>query len=211
MFFEQCGRLFFGKIRPFFFFFALSLPFVFTSWFLFLEYTQLQSLQERGINASKKQKIAFERKGRKETFLKRYTHTDPYFLNQSIEALPLLQSEKQKIESLLHHPAFPESQLLQERLSFLDRNRLSFAEDNIRVSSRIKETDEKQRYPVQLDENDLHLLLALIEHIPLKHFEPSLKSPQLLIKNFQLQKHKTPLQTDVFELEMDLLKREFSQ
>ena len=211
MFLEKCGTLFFSRMRPPFFFALALLPPIVAGVFLFLEYTKLQDLEERFSAAARKQKMAVERIERKDRFIRRYSHADPYFLDRQIESFPLLQSEKVRIESLLHHPAFPESQSLKDRLFFLSENRLSFTEENIHVSSQIKETEEKQRHPVQMDESDLKKILSLVEDVPIESILPSNDSPQILIKDFRIKKQETALQTEVFEVEMDLLKREFTK
>lgn len=209
MFLEKSGQFFFSQMRPAFFFILVTFPLLAASLLLFFESSEIQSLEERFIKLSRKQKIAFERKERKERFLKRHSNPNPYFLDQEIEAFPLLQSERTRLESLLHHPAFPESRSLKERLTFINENRLAFAEENIRVSSTMKEVDEKQRKPVQMDENDLKKILSLLEDLPIDSSVPETGSPQILIKDFRLKKQETSLQTQVFEVEMDLLKREF--
>jgi hypothetical protein len=94
----------------------------------------------------------------------------------------LLQNERQKLQSLLYHPAFPESQAIKNRLALLNENKLAFTEEKIEVSSQMKEVEEKQRYPVQMDENDLKQILSLIEDVPIENYLPVEKSPQLMIK-----------------------------
>jgi hypothetical protein len=211
MFLEKCGKLFFSSMRPIFFFALVFLPLLTATLLLFLEHTELQNLQSRFSNAARKEKIAFARKSRKERFLQRYCHADPYFIDHTIESFPLLQLEKGRLESMLYHPAFPESRLFKDRLAFIDANRLSFVEENIQASAHIKEVDEKQRHPVQMDEHDLKKILSLIEDVPIDTALASKNSPQILIKDFRLKKLQTPLQRDVFEVQMDLLKREFTQ
>lgn len=209
MFLENLGRFFFTRMRPAFFFILVVFPVVAASLFVYLESAEIQDLEDRLAKLSRKEKIAFERKGRKERFLKRYSNANPYFLDQKIEAFSLLQSEQTRLESLLHHPAFPESHSLKERLAFLGENRFAFAEENIRASSTLKEVEEKQRKSVQMDENDLKAILSLVEDLPIDSAVPASGSPQLIIKDFRLKKQETSLQTEVFEVEMDLLKREF--
>lgn len=209
MFLEKCGQFFFARMRPTYFFVLVALPVMAAAFFLFLESTELNDLEDRFAKLSRKEKIAFERKGRKERFLKRHSHSNPYFLDHEIEGFSLLQSEKARLESLLRHPAFPESQSLKNRLAFLNENRLAFNEENIRVSNTVKEVDEKQRKPVQMDENDLKKILSITEDLPIDSELPKAGSPQLIIKEFRLKKQETSLQTEVFEVEMDLLKREF--
>ena len=211
MFFEKCGILFFSKMRPVFFFALVAAPLLIASFFLYQEVLQYQELQERFLKASRKEQLAMERMGRKERFLHRYSQATPYFLDQTIESLPLLQKEKEQLKSLLNHPAFPESVAIKERLSFIEENRLAFKEEKIETSKQMKEVQEKQRHPVQMDENDLKQILALLEDVQIDECLPKIHSPQILIKEFHLKKIETPLQQEVFEVEMDLIKREFSK
>ncbi len=209
MFLEQMGKFFFSRMRPVFFFVLAAFPLLGAVLFLYLEYSQLQDLQQRFAKAARKEKLSFERKERRERFLHRYSQADPYFLDQKIEAFAFLQKEKQHLDALLYHPAFPNHQAFRDRLAFIEDNRLTFIEENIHNSSQIKEVDEKQRSPVQMDENDLQKILSLLEDVPVGPYVPSPNSPQILIKDFRLKKQETSLQTEVFEVEMDLLKREF--
>lgn len=209
MYLEKIGRLFFSQIRPLFFFILVISPLFAATLYLYFEHENLQHLQERFAKAARKEKLAFERKERKDRFLHRYSHADPYFLDQQIESFPLLQKEKQHLMSLLDHPAFPNHQAIRDRLAFLEKNRLSFLEENIHTSAEMKEVDEKLRYPIQMDENDLKKLLSLLEDISIESYPLPQNAPQILIKDFRLKKIETSLQTEVFEVEMDLLKREF--
>ncbi len=211
MSFEKIGQFCFSHMRPSFFFALSVFPLLVASFFLFLEHTQLQDLEVRFAKAARKEKIVFEKKERKEKFLHRYSQADPYFLDQQIESFPLLQQELQMLKSLKSHPAFPHDQTVKQRLSFLNENRLTFADENMQTSSKIKEIDEKQRHSVQMDENDLQKILSVLEDVPVGPFLPFEHSPQILIKNFRLKKQETPFQTEVFEVEMDLLKREFTK
>lgn len=208
-FFEACGQFFFSRMRPAFFFALTVFPLLVAALFIFFEKTNFQELEERFTAAARKEKIALERKARKERFLERYSQADPYFLDQQIESFPLLQAEKEKLESLLHHPAFPESEALKERLRFLSNNGLAFTEGNIRTSAQMKEVDEKQRHPVQMDEKDLQKILSLLEDVPVESHLPSNKGPQILIKELRIKKQETPLHMQVVEVDMDLLQREF--
>lgn len=211
MFLEKCGQLFFLRIRPVFFFALIVLPLIFVSIVLSHQSNELQDLEERFRKALRKERIALEKKGRKERFLKRYSNVNPYFIDQQIESIPLLQKERQKLTSLLNHPAFPESSDIRERLQFLDHNRLLFTEGKIEVSSQMKEVEEKQKHRVQMDAADLKRVLSLVEDLSIDTFSPTLQSPQLLIKELHIKKQQTPLHTEVFEVDMDLIKREFFQ
>lgn len=211
MYLEKCGILFFSKIRPIFFFALVLSPLLVTTFFLYQEALQLQDLQERFRKAYRKESLAMDRKGRKERFIERYSHANPYFLDQTIESYLLLQKEKRQLESLINHPAFPDSPEIQERLKFIDQNRLAFSEEKIENSSILKEVYEKQRHPVQMDESDLKQILALLEDVPIAGTKSKIDAPQILIKDFRLKKVETPIQTQAFEVEMELIKQEFTK
>lgn len=213
MFLERCGILFFSRMRPTFFFLLVLFPILCSITYAWIDKNRFEEIEENFAAAFRKGRTSIDRKTKKERFLQHYLNPNPYFLDQEIESLKFLQKEKSHLESFLNHPALLRKELFQKRLSFLNsqENRLSFIEENIQTSSDIKETEEKQRHPIQLDEEDLQKLLTYVEDLPIKSYVPPKHSPQILIRDFKLRKIETALQTSIFELEMDLLKREFTK
>ena len=211
-FLHDCGRFFFSKIKPFFFFLFLLLPLLAVFFLLFNENTRIEEVEDRFFAAAEKGKAALDRKAKKERFLRLYSNADPYFLDHQIESLSFLETETRQIESWLKHPALLKKEPFEERLSFLQSglNQLHFVEESLRTTNRIKETDEKLRHPVQMDENDLQKTLALIEDLQIGNDLPLKGSPQLIVKELRAKKITTPLESEVFEVEIDLLKREFT-
>jgi hypothetical protein len=208
MFLDWFGKLCFSHMRPSFFYLTVLSPLFFSCLYILLQYNSLDELEHRFSDACKKGKIALTRKGRKERFLNRYSHADPYFLDNQIESLTFLQKEKRELEALRDHPALADKRSIEERLAFLksDQNRLAFTEEAISTASRIKETEERQRHPVEIEEDDLKKLLSLIEDVPIDSFSPVENAPQVIITDFNLKK-----KTKVLEIEMKLLTREFSK
>jgi hypothetical protein len=210
MSFESFGKICFSRIRPLFFYSFLLIPFILSGSYLLHCHAHQQQLEARFADTAKLGKNAIIRKTRKENFIKRHSNPDPFFLDKHIESLSFLQNERSTISSMIHHPALSNKRLLQERLNFLESvNRLAFTEENIRTSSRIKETDEKQRRPVQMSEDDLHRLLSSIEDIPVGQHEPLPNMPQLLVRSMSIKKMINPQYCEVYEVEMELLKREW--
>lgn len=210
-FFEKCGQLFFSRMRLVFFYLLALIPWALIGSALALEKAQLRELEEEFFQTVLKEKPALKRKLLKKRFLERHGASDPYFLDRNIESLGFLHKEQEQLSFLLTHPALAHKQTVEARLEFLSGsdNRLSFKEENVRTSSQIKETEEKQRHPIQLDQHDLAILLSRIEDCPIGAHLPLQSSPQLIIRDFKLKKIKTPLQTESFELELELLNREF--
>jgi hypothetical protein len=203
--FEKIGRFLFQRNKMPIFLFSLSIGPLFAAFFLYIEKQSFHALEEMSSLAMRKAKSAFHRKTRKEAFLAKHENSDPYFLDKEIESLCFLNQEKNQLKGWLSHPAISNKDKLSRRVHFLENgeNRLSFSE----------ETMEKQRYPIEIDPTDLQKLLSIIEESSSEEkridYRPSKGRPQLLICNFSMTKKNTPLQNEVFEITMDLLKREF--
>lgn len=211
--FEKTGRWIFQKKRLPLFLLSLSIGPIISALYLYSEKQSLETLQETSSVAMRRAKSAFQRKAKKDVFLSQHGNSDPYFLDKEIESLRFLQSEQALLKKWLSHPAIANKDKLVRRMNFLTsaENQLSFTEENIQVSKTCKETLEKQRYPIEADIGDLKKLLHSIEETAIDQTETNATQnrPQLLICNFSMTKKNTLLQNEVFEIKMDLLKREF--
>jgi hypothetical protein len=206
-FFELIGRFFFEKNRVWFFFCLLIFPFFLTFAILAPRYFALRETENRFDAAALGGRSALEKRLEKEHFLSRYSNFEPYFIDQDLEALPLLQKNLCELRVMKNHPACKNRETVLKRIEFLEgpENRLSFAEENIRSSKRVKETEERLLHPVEIETDDLEHLLSLIEDVAIGGYVPNQSSPQLIVQDFILKKKNTAL----YELNLTLLKREF--
>lgn len=214
MIFEKIGKFCFPEKRALLFSFALLLPLFFSCLYALFQYHKMSDLEILFQNSCKKGKVALMKKNQKENFLHRYSNANPYFLDTYIETLSFLNEEKIAIKKLLNHPALADVRTFESRLDFLtkEQNRLSFTEEAIRSNSTMKEVEEKQRFPVQMDGEDVKKLLSLLEDVKIENNRPTSESrPQIVITDFRIEKKLTPIKTTVFEVEMQFLKREFFQ
>ncbi|HLB53428.1 MAG TPA: hypothetical protein VJK48_06960 [Chlamydiales bacterium] len=209
MFLEEIGKLFFSRLPTFFFYLLLSFPILSIMFYLFTLYSDLQQLEESFLFASSKATGAIEKKLRASRLIHLYTDTDPYFFDHHIENLSLLEKEKSQIQSLLLHPAFSDKETLRNRLLFLEKNQFAFSEENFLSSGKINETEEKQRFPVEVDSDDLAKFCALIEQIQVGPYLPLPKNPQLIFLDFRIRKVDNPFHLNHYELETKILKREW--
>jgi hypothetical protein len=100
--------------------------------------------------------------------------------------LPPLNCKKKEakvLEGVISNPAFANSKNLKKRLEFLKSNILSFKEEEINSNSFLKETIEKQKGEVEVDEKDLERILNLVEGA-------GEKRPLMVISSFELTKTK---------------------
>ena len=207
--FEPIGRFFFEKNRLWLFFVLLCAPFIAGLALLLPRFLALREVEQSFDAAAIKGRSALEKRVQKEAFLHRYMQSEPYYIDQYLESLPLLQKDLKELQSIHNHPACANRDLIQRRIDFIQgtENRLAFAEENIRTSKKIKETDERLLHLVEIDSDDLEHLLSLIEDTAIGSYTPHIRSPQLLIQDFSL----TKKDRGVYELNLNLLKREFSE
>jgi len=207
VFCKTIGRFFFEKKRISLFFALLCAPFALTSALLLFRFFQLHEAETMLDGAALQARSALEKRERKARFLERYGHSEPWFLNQHLETLPLLQAELKRLQQMVQHPACYKKANLLQRIAYLQgtQNRLGFAEESVHSSLRIKETQESLLHPVEIDGEDLNQLLSLIENRSIGGFQPHPASPQLLIREFQLSKK----DASTYKLHLSLLKREF--
>lgn len=210
MFAEKLGKLLFKRIRfPFFYLILIAFPIGVAS-FLFMEKQSIDLISQQLEMSRSKAKTAAYKKARKELFVLRHAQSDPYFLSKELETLTFLEQEKLELKQWINHPAIAQKAPLIERVKFIESqsNHLIFQEDEIQLSKRFKETRETQKSPVQMDQQDLKKILGLIEDLP-SDILPLTHRPQLIISEFSMQKKWTPLEKQIFEVNIDLFKREF--
>ncbi|MBI5346173.1 MAG: hypothetical protein HZB76_03420 [Chlamydiae bacterium] len=192
-----------------FFYYVLALPIIIFCSVFALDFNLFFELKEKEDSFNSIQKTAlinFKKRKKQLEFLKDKTASDPFFIDKELEGISFLEEEKTVLQKMAKHNAFSSNNLINDRLrSLTNENRLSFIEDNIQTSPYIRETEEKQRFPIQINENDLKKLLSIIEEQNIENFNYAKNRPQLLITKFFLQKN----ENKNFSLEMQLLKREF--
>ncbi len=135
-----------------------------------------------------------------------HAKADSFYLDNQVESLKLLKKEREALENLIHNPSFTGNEATEKRYTFLngEANRLKFTDGAILSGDGLQETIETQAHPVEVDTHDLKEILARVEgNRPGK--------PQLLITDFKLHKKAHSNGNQVFELNLKLLKREFTQ
>lgn len=208
-FFEKTGRYFFTRKRLWILIFLCFAPFFLTVFFLTPRLLSLRGTQKLFEETSLRGRMAFEKRKEKENFLNRFANSKPYFIDERLESIPLLKKNLEDLQMMKNHPACKNRSAIDQRIAFLQgsENRLSFAEENIRSSKRVKETEERLIRPVEVNAEDIAQLLSLIENVSVDSFHPDIRSPQLLIQDLIL----TQKDRGTYQLQLNLLKREFTQ
>jgi hypothetical protein len=175
------------------------------------EYAEFENEQEQFIKSVQMKKKALSQMKKKEAFFKKHKNGDPYFIDKYLEPIQFLQKEESMIRSFINHPACCARSQFENRLNFIQsgKNKLSFSETHLRMNETIKETEQKQRYPVQMDREDLQKICSLIENVPIGPYQPFCKMPQLMMTQFHMKRSTTEIHSKTYEVEIELLQREW--
>ena len=188
-----------------------AFPLLLSFCFLYMHWQEIITLEERVDDLASIAAKSLKKRSLKFMTLKKYSNSNPYYLNHYLEPLLFCENEIHLLNRLSYHPAFSKNEDIKERLLFLrDENNMKFAEESTNSTSLLKETEEHLCSPIQIDTNDLKKILSLIEGRQINEHIPPKNSPQLFIKSFSLTKKPTISSNEIFSLEMQLIKREFS-
>jgi hypothetical protein len=181
---------------------ALGLvPLCLVIWRLEEKSTQLEILTKK-IEALEERALSYENsKATRAIIWEAVKQSNPNYLSQVIESLPLLTAEQSRVQALARQ--YPSNLALQERLSFLqgDKNRIRFIQEAQRAGPFFQETEHKMQNTVQMNEDDLKKFLTLIEE------EDSKDRPLLFIKEFELKRLKEKADEIVYNVQAELIKR----
>jgi hypothetical protein len=191
---------------------ACWLPILAVAFFLWVNLAALQDTDDAietlsAVIAQKEKKQAVNR-----SLAVHYRDADHYYIDKELETLKFLQPELASLQELFSDPNFTSDEHLHKRFERLSgaQNRLAFVEGAVQSTPLFTETTESLAHPVEVDSSDLQKILTYIEGVPVGPFEPPPGRPQLTIIDFKLQRKSDFPNHEVYELNMKLLKREFS-
>lgn len=141
-----------------------------------------------------------------------YKDADHFYIDKQLETLTFLDPEVEALQKLTSRKNIPEDETVRRRLEKLTgpENALSFTEGVVQNYGAFQETTETLSHPVEVSINDLYKILSRVEGVSINGEPIPEGRPQLIILDFRLNKKKSLDQNEVFQLNMKLLKREFS-
>lgn len=134
-----------------------------------------------------------------------HREADHFYVNNTLESIPLLQQEAKALASLIEaDPSLPSKEVV-ARLKFLkgSANHLAFSEGVVESFAGMRETVESLAHPVQADGTDIDRLLSAIEG------DVNPDRPLMVITDFKMKRKKVYGGNEVFQVDMKMVKREF--
>lgn len=136
---------------------------------------------------------------------KNFAEVDSLYLENQLEPLSFLKSEREALEKFIQNPAFTGNEAAERRLAFLKSgaNKLEWTSSPAQSAEGVQEIAVSLSHPIQVDAQDLKEILTRLEG-------NRKAKPQLIITDFYLLKKPLKGGQEIFELNLKLLKREFA-
>ncbi len=178
---------------------------------IYSKLTEINTLGDHVRNLTEMALLKEKKQAVNKAVMSHYRDADRFYIDKNIEAITLLKPEIEALEKISKQNNFIENEEVTNRLKFLtNKNSLVFAEGVVQTYPYFSETAETLVHPVEIDLNDLQNILAKIEDIDIGLYKPGPNPPQLIITDLKLEKRKTSNDNEVFNLNIKLLKREYT-
>ena len=187
----------------------MILPFFISLFYFIFIQSELENLTTRIALLEKRSERKEAQMKHEEKLLHQITHSHLRYLEDILGSMVFLATERQKWQ--LFSKQIEPSHPMKERVSFLEKNsnKLEFVQSEVRKNALFQETEEKQKNPVEMNEEDLKTLLCYIEGAQIHPNSPKEGAPQLLFKSFELEKKTVPgIMEKTYLIQMQLIKRE---
>lgn len=168
------------------------------SFFFFrISATRLAQEEERIAHLETRVNATILRHRNHQTHVEKFASADYQYVSRYLEKMPFLEEERKTLKVIATQPAFTRG----VKLRSVEENLLAFAETQRRNKLGNEEIEFTQMQPVQMSLTDLKKILQAVEGA-------NPKCPQILIKDFTLEKEKLFASKEVYSVQCQLIQRE---
>ncbi len=187
------------------------LPFLFVVFLFYSEKKTLEEFQERLDEIEHQIVLKDKKQALNRAVRTHFKDADHFYIDKYLETLVFLEPEIEQLQKIVQNPNFNGDERITKRLEYLSGsgNTLSFSEGVVQTFPFFQETSETLIHPVEVNVQDLQKILSRIEGTPVGGQTPGASRPQLIITDFKLDKKKMGEHSEVYLLNLKLIKREF--
>lgn len=140
-----------------------------------------------------------------------YRDADHFYIDKYLETLTFLEPEIDGLQKIVNNKNFTGDVAITNRLDFLtgQGNSFAFTEGVVQSYPLYQETTETLSHPIEVNIDDIRKILARVEGVKIGSYKPGPNRPQLIVLDFKLDKKKLVNDSEVYGLNMKLLKREY--
>lgn len=185
------------------FLFLPFLPIVLINLLLFIKTEKISSVENEMYYVSEKALKTKKQRSLINDKLYQYRKSDPNFLENEIETLPILTNQQKTLEYYLKQEAFSNAEDLHKKYNKIKQNNKNFIfiKDENQTDKNLKDTKLALKSPLKIESEDLQKILNKLENVN----EISDKTPFILIKNINLTQNKDSLSLN----NLEIIKRDF--
>lgn len=164
----------------------------------------LEHLQQAAFLQEKKQSVNISLRNH-------FSDADHFYIDKQLETLAFLEPEVDSLSKVSLNKNYAEDENLKKRLEFLSgsSNNMIFSEGTVQSYPLFQETTETLVHPVEVNTKNIQEILTRVEGVEIGPHTVPQNRPQLLILEFKLDRKHVAENSEVFLLNMKLLKREF--
>ncbi len=190
---------------------AGALPLIFTAFLLFNRFSDFQQVEQQ-IAFIQESILAREAKQAVNLSTRdQYAQADHFYIDKQIESIRLLEPEVETLKKIASQNNVVDNEALKRRLDFLtNSNTIVFTEGVVQKLPYFNETLETLVHPVEVNVDNIIEILAKIEGVEIGPYAPGADRPQMIIIDFKLDKRELEDKHEIFQLNLKLLKREFT-
>jgi len=186
-----------------------ALPIFYFIWTQRTETQRLTRIQQRIDSAQQKAILRENKQAANQQVRNYYLNTDRFYIDKHVESLKLLNEEQELLDRIVNNSSVAPDPRIVRRLEQLKANKLEFSEGSVESYSFFNEVPESQARSVEVDTDDIRRVLARLEGVVIGDAEPGPSRPQIIITDFRLDRKRTGKETELYSLNMKLIKREF--
>ncbi|MCB1113603.1 MAG: hypothetical protein KDK62_02485 [Chlamydiia bacterium] len=188
------------------------LPSLFAGLWVWSQTGQVEGIKDQLENVREHAFLKEKRQASNKNLQNFYKDADSFFIDKHLESLTFLEPEIDSLQKLSSQKNVPEDESVRRRLDKLTGpdNALNFTEGVVQNYGAFQETTETLARPVEVNLNDLYKILTRIEGVSISGETVPEGRPQLIILDFRMEKKKNLDKNEAYQLNMKLLKREFS-
>ena len=186
-----------------------TLPIFYLLWSERTESQRLTRLEQRIESAQQKAILRENKQAANLQVRNYYLNADRFYIDKLVESLRLLSEEQELLERIVSNSSVAPDPRIVRRLEQLKANKLEFSEGQVESYPFFNEIPESQARTVEIDTDDIRNILARLEGVVIGDAEPGPSRPQIIITDFRLDRKRSGKDTELYSLNMKLIKREF--
>lgn len=187
------------------------IPIILSLFYLVSEQGLLDQLVRMIDAVEEKAEVYKQRQATNMAVIDHYRDADHFYIDKYLETLTFLEPEIEALQKIVNHKNFTGDAFITKRLETLTgpANSMVFTEGIVQSYPLYQETTETLTHPIEVNVDDIRKILSRVEGVQIGPYKPGPSRPQMIVLELKLDKKRLPTESEVYVMNMKLLKREY--